>query len=216
MVNEPEGAKENLNFQVGANMFEIRFTCESADETRCTKAKSTFEEASSIISSTLELNTLIVINAKFREMKEPADILGAAGALRTIPMKDDDGFERLYPQALVKQFQLASHPEFSPIDIIADFNSLIPFWFEGDPPITEDQIGFLELVLHELMHGLGFYSEWLDYFPKAVNPGIIGITNLDNIDPSAKIIFGGFQEGAFDKYLTLLPENKKLSSYILN
>ncbi|CAI2167954.1 16926_t:CDS:2 [Funneliformis geosporum] len=209
---------KNVNYQVqnDTNMFVIQFNCEIKDITRCAKVKSSFEEAGLIISSTLILNTPILINAKFREM-ESAGILGAAGPYRTMPMKDDDGFERLYPQSLVKQFQLSVHPEFAPVDIIADFNSLIPFWFEGDPPITSQQIGFLELIIHELMHGLGFASSWnvyLDNFPEAATPEIVGLTTGTTLpDLNAKFVFNGFQESAFDKYLILLPENKLISSY---
>ncbi|CAI2183936.1 4209_t:CDS:2 [Funneliformis geosporum] len=209
---------ENFNYQVqnDTNMFVIQFNCEIQDVTRCAKVKSSFEEAGLILSSTLILNTPILINAKFREM-ESAGILGAAGPYRTMPMKDDDGFERLYPQSLVKQFQQSVHPEFAPVDIIADFNSLIPFWFEGDPPITSQQTGFLELIMHELMHGLGFFSSWdvyLENFPDAATPEIIGLTTGTTLpDLNASFVFNGFQENAFDKYLILLPENKLISSY---
>ncbi|CAG8569484.1 10239_t:CDS:2 [Funneliformis caledonium] len=212
MVKQP---KKNLKFHVSneTNMFDLQFFCEIQDKALCAKAKSSFEEAGRIITSTLILNTPIIINATFQDMEDPG-ILGAAGPLRSIPMKDDDGIERLYPQALVKQFQLGSHPEFAPVDIVADFNSLVPFWFEGDPPITNKQIGFLELILHELMHGLGFNSAWSDNFPQAATPEIIGLTTEPGItDLNATIVFRGFQERALDKYLILLPDNKTTAFY---
>ncbi|CAG8719575.1 17768_t:CDS:2, partial [Funneliformis caledonium] len=191
--------------------------CTIQDPIRCEKVKSSFEEAGRIISSTLILNTPILINAMFHSMESPK-ILGAAGPFRSMPMKDDDGFERLYPQSLVKQFQLDVHPEFAPVDIVADFNSLVPFWFEGDPPITSIQTGFLELILHELMHGLGFASAWNDYINDdvvvAATPEIVGLTTETTLpDSSAKFVFNGFQERVLDKYLFLLPENKSTSSY---
>jgi len=215
MIKQP---KNNLKFKVSEDtiMFQLHFNCKINDVTRCAKVKSSFEEAGRIITSVLVLNTPIMINATFREMESPI-ILGAAGPLRSMPMKDDDGIERLYPQALVKQFQLPSHPEFAPFDIVADFNSLVPFWFEGDPPITKNQIGFLELVLHELMHGLGFTSSWEDHLndkPQAVTPEIINLTDQpEEPDLNAKFVFGGFQERAFDKYLFILPDNKSTSFY---
>ncbi|CAI2170222.1 17380_t:CDS:2 [Funneliformis geosporum] len=215
MVKQP---KKELKFQVSndTNMFSLQFFCEIQDKKLCSKAKSSFEEAGRIITSTLILNSPIIINATFRNMEDP-EVLGAAAPLRLMPMKDDDGIERLYPQALVKQFQLNSHPEFAPFDIIADFNSLVPYWFEGDPPITKKQIGFLELIIHELIHGLGFTSAWDDYFneiPEAATPEIIGLTTEPGItDLNATMVFQGFQERAFDKYLIFLPNNKTSTSY---
>ena len=141
MVDEP---KSNQNIQSrDATMFEFLFNCTIADKGRCAKARSSFEEAGRIILSTLLiLNSKIKVDVTFREMEEPR-LLRSAGPLRAIPLKDDDGIERMYPQSLVKQFQFPSHPEFAFVDIVADFNSLAPFWFEGDPPITEGHIWFL-------------------------------------------------------------------------
>ncbi|CAG8593885.1 15194_t:CDS:2, partial [Funneliformis mosseae] len=195
------------------DMLEIRFDCAINDETICAKVKSTFEEAGRIITSALTLNTQIIVNVTFREMMSPA-ILGSARPFRLMPIKDDDGIERLYPQSLVKQLQLTSHPEFAPVDIIADFNSLVALWFEGDPPITSKQVGFLELILHELMHGLGFVSAWGDYFPKAATPEVNDFIESENSNSKAMTVFGGFQEKAFDKYLVIFPDNVTTSSYI--
>ncbi|CAJ0922457.1 16151_t:CDS:2 [Entrophospora sp. SA101] len=87
--------------------------------------------------------------------------IGQAGPSRWIGMKSEDGIVRLYPQALVKQFQLKTNPEFSPADIIAEFNSDVDFWFEDDAtPIKPTQYGFLYMTLHEFIHGLGFVSIW--------------------------------------------------------
>ncbi|CAJ0879198.1 8860_t:CDS:2 [Entrophospora sp. SA101] len=87
--------------------------------------------------------------------------VGQAGPSRWIGMKSEDGIVRLYPQSLVKQFQLKTNPEFSPADIIAEFNSDVDFWFEDDAtPIKPTQYGFLYMTLHEFIHGLGFVSIW--------------------------------------------------------
>ncbi|CAI2188096.1 2995_t:CDS:2, partial [Funneliformis geosporum] len=207
--------KKKLKFQVSndTDMIEIRFDCKLKNETLCVKAKSSFEEVGRLITSALTLNTQIIVNATFGEMFDPS-ILGSARPFRSMPIKDDDGIERLYPQSLVKQLQLTSHPEFAPVDIVADFNSLVDLWFEGDPPITSKQIGFLELILHELMHGLGFVSAWGDYFPKAATPEVNDFIEAENSDSKVMTVFNGFQERAFDKYLVILPDNKTTSSYI--
>nr|CAG8435636.1 13591_t:CDS:2 [Entrophospora candida] len=180
-------------------------------------AKFAFENSGVILTSALSLNTPIIINATFKIFDGPtADLIGAAGPFRFMPLKDDDGIERLYPQALVKQFQFDSHPEFSSADIVAQFNSKSPFWFEGDPPIRKDQIGFQELVLHELLHGLGFISSLDDYInlvPKIITPEIVGLQyTSDGVDTKSPIKFQGFIEMAFDKYMVFLSDGKSLSN----
>ncbi|CAG8587166.1 8744_t:CDS:1, partial [Racocetra fulgida] len=128
---------------------------------------------------------------------------------------DDDGKIRLYAQSLAKQFQLEVHPEYSPIDILADFNSDFPFWFEGDSPIQPNQIGFEELVLHELTHGLGFLSSWSnDYLEEDssfLTPNIDGIFyNVgDNVESKSVLVFRGFLENAFDKYMILTSDRTR-------
>ena len=59
---------------------------------------------------------------------------------------------------------LPEHPQIAPYDIQAIFNSKMDYWFEGDPvPMLATQIDILYVVLHELVHGLGFVSSWDDY-----------------------------------------------------
>ncbi|CAG8822245.1 18489_t:CDS:2, partial [Racocetra persica] len=175
--NKIEVRDGNKSKDGSKNMFDLTFNCNLNDENLCKKAKATFESAGRILSSALLLNTRIGLNATFRPLE--GNLLGAAGPSRAIPFKDDDGRIRLYAQSLAKQFQLEVHPEYSPIDILADFNSDFPFWFEGDPPIQPNQIGFEELVLHELTHGLGFLSSWSnDYLEESssfLTPNIDGI-----------------------------------------
>ncbi|CAJ0911716.1 2208_t:CDS:2 [Entrophospora sp. SA101] len=199
------------------NNFIINFECQLPDNKQCDKAKFAFENSGVILTSALSLNTPIIINATFTIFDGPiADLIGAAGPFRFMPLKDNDGIERLYPQALVKQFQFDSHPEFSSADIVAQFNSKSPFWFEGDPPIRKDQIGFQELVLHELLHGLGFISSLDDYIhpvPKIITPEIVGLKyTSDGVDTKSPIKFKGFIEMAFDKYIVFLSDGKLLSN----
>lgn len=118
----------------------------------------------------------------------------------------------MYPQSLVKQFQFTQHPEFGPFDITALFNSGAGtnFWFQGDPKIRPDQQDFLYVVLHEIIHGLGLASNWDDYInntPEAMTPEISVSTN----DHNDSIIFNGFLEAAFDKYLIQIPTGKRTS-----
>ncbi|CAG8490771.1 11714_t:CDS:2 [Dentiscutata heterogama] len=194
-------------------MFDLTFYCDSNDEKMCNKAKATFESVGRILTSKLLLNTRIGLKATFKPLE--GNLLGSASPSRTIPFRDEDGKIRLYAQALAKQFQLNVHPEYAPIDILADFNSNFPFWFEGDPQIQPNQTGFEELVLHELTHGLGFLSSWsndyLDENSLFLTPNIDGIIyNVgDNIERNSELVFRGFLENAFDKYMVLTSDKTR-------
>ncbi|PKY60540.1 hypothetical protein RhiirA4_484365, partial [Rhizophagus irregularis] len=85
---------------------------------------------------------------------------------REILLLNDDGLSRYYPQSLVKQYQFKKHSEFAPIDIIATFNSIVNWHFpsDSDIPIQPKQFNMLYIILHELMHGLGFTSNWQNWF----------------------------------------------------
>lgn len=80
--------------------------------------------------------------------------LDGAGPARLIHMVEN-GVQRVYPQPLLKQLVKGDHPEYSPFDIIAQFNGEGDYWFEGDSPIEPNQSDFLFVILHELIRGLG-------------------------------------------------------------
>uniref|UniRef100_U9UM49 Sequence orphan n=2 Tax=Rhizophagus irregularis TaxID=588596 RepID=U9UM49_RHIID len=182
------------------NMIVLTFNCGIKNDILCNKAKNAFETADfcTSLGECPKGDGLI--------------ILGGATPARTIPLQDDDGLVRLYPQALVKQFQFKQHPSYGPFDIMALFNAGgTSFWFEGDPPITRNQQDFLYVVLHEIVHGLGFASGWEDYMndqPKALTPEIL----ITGKDPSEQFKFNGFLESAFDRYLIHIPTGKKISA----
>ncbi|CAJ0829743.1 8998_t:CDS:2 [Entrophospora sp. SA101] len=126
------------------------------------------------------------------------------------PITGGDGVVRLYPQSLVKQFGLATHPEFLPSDINAEFNSNYEYWFEDDvTPINQNQTAFVLLTTHELMHGLGFLSLWDNYLsPTELVPHI---NYIDAPTPPA-IIFNGFFESIFDRFLIVSESGTPLSN----
>ncbi|RIB05233.1 hypothetical protein C2G38_2047766 [Gigaspora rosea] len=203
------------------NMFDLTFTCGVKNETLCDRVKETFEIAGNIISSAFILNSVITINASYIDFcvamgecgsKSGLVTLGGASPARSIPLQDDDGLVRLYPQALVKQFQFKTHPEYGPYDITAMFNSAgTSFWFDGDGNIGPKQQDFLFVVLHEIIHGLGFASNWGDYInddnPKAITPDVCLIPD----DDDSKLTFNGFMESAFDKYIINMSSGHRTS-----
>ncbi|RHZ84977.1 hypothetical protein Glove_74g268 [Diversispora epigaea] len=226
--NEPQ---ENLKFKDSTsnnssssnNMFDITLNCTVSTDL-CSKVQKAFDTAGSIISSYLLLNTRIVLSASFESFCDlysscsENGILGFASPARWILMEDDDNIQRLYPQSLVKQFELSTHPEYSKNDIIASFNSDVSYWFaEDSTPINETQFDFLYVMLHELHHGLGFSSAWDEYFTGYVTP-LLANDPIKEIDAEDDLVYNNtsyssfkFYECAFDKYVILMENGQKAS-----
>ncbi|KAK9768020.1 hypothetical protein K7432_001657 [Basidiobolus ranarum] len=197
-----------------ATNMNLNFYC-TADKTQCNKVRAAFDTAFKLISNVVILKEPLTVNAsyvrfceEYNECSTQYKILGSAGPARTIILTDDDGRKRSFPQALLKQKGLTKHPKFSPYDIIATFNADVDFWFEGDGTIKSTQSDFLFVIIHELIHGLGFSSAWMDYvndIPQYLTPNIL-ISNSSDL-----YVFAGFVENVFDKYLVEYPSLKPLS-----
>ncbi|KAG9293626.1 hypothetical protein G9A89_005629 [Geosiphon pyriformis] len=82
-----------------------------------------------------------------------------------------------------------------------------------DPnPIKATQTDFLSVIVHELMHGLGFFSGWSNYLGDETEALIpYPIYTLKNGCSQ-------FIEMAFDQYMIVIPQNRNVKSYtdILN
>jgi len=115
---------------------------------------------------------------------------------------------------LVKQLPFETYPDFGPFDISAKFNSEANYWFEGDESqIKPDQTDFQLVVLHELIHGLGFYSSWNDFFDFANPQGLTPIPSIEGeLNENSGMIFKGFVENIFDKYLIFLSSGEHTSN----
>ncbi|KAI9303524.1 hypothetical protein BJ944DRAFT_165283 [Cunninghamella echinulata] len=143
--------------------------------------------------------------------------LGAPSSQFTLPFKDDD-MDFLYPQALAKQLSPYKHPSaWATHDIVIELNhdpymnaiintetvqhdnnnnngtGIPPFgkyWFKKDPDIKPYQIDFQYIILHEILHGLGFISSWAAYFSNDISPfrtllnNIFHPTDLQYVTPS--------------------------------
>jgi len=151
-------------------MFQIKVTCSVNDE-KCDKAKKAFYGGGKTISNTLRLKEKITVNAKFCVGKSDSCPVGDRVIGITLPNKlysllsDDDKLERIYPQALVKQFQFPRHPQYDDFDISIFINAGIDFHFTDDiTPINPSQYDIEFTITHELLHGLGFYSFWGPYY----------------------------------------------------
>ncbi|CAG8694645.1 24072_t:CDS:2 [Gigaspora margarita] len=186
-----------INPGASTNMFDTSFTCDpTTSQTTCDKAKESFEKAGEIFTSVLSLNTPIRINASLIPLSDDTTLA------RLIPLKCKDKKIRNFPQSLVKQFQFSTHPEYAAVDIVAVFNSKCNFYFEGDPTITPDQIGFLELIVHEIVHGLGLVTNWKPLLNSKTVSELTPALNLtSNSDSTQPVVYYGFIETIFDSFI---------------
>ncbi|RHZ89518.1 hypothetical protein Glove_13g13 [Diversispora epigaea] len=191
--------RENTNF------FQVTHTCYST-AALCYKIKEAFDDAGKELSKTLKLKQIIYVNATFTDLFDKT-LLGSARSARMIPLISSDNIKRLYPQALVKQFSFDPHPEYNEYDIIARFNAAKNWWFRSDNvEISTDQTDFYTVVLHELIHGLGFLSSWSYNLEHLDGEGTTGLT------PTIKYNFisnkfTGFMENIFDRYVMFVRNN---------
>ncbi|KAG2209445.1 hypothetical protein INT47_008288 [Mucor saturninus] len=194
---------------------EIAFQCLHTEPSICNKAERAFQKAGKTIASTFLFKEPVRVNATMMsfcqvtgECGKNMMTLGGSSPARAIPLLNSDGMTRLHPQALVKQFGLTDHPAFAPFDIIGIFNADAPFWFEEDNvPIGRNQADFSFVILHELMHGLGFYSGWNEYIgPHMITPDpspFLANQLMLSINPGTTAIHPSqFLESAMDRLMT--------------
>ncbi|CAI2167408.1 3557_t:CDS:2 [Funneliformis geosporum] len=209
---------KNILLSDDSNLIQVNLDCQLNDQVKCNKVENTFKLAGEIINYALVLNTPIIVNAIFRPLGNPK-VLGGAAASRLISIPDDeDNTERLYPQALVKQLGLQIPiVKFASSDIIAQFNSLKDWYFPDDEgSIRPDQNDILNTVLHELIHGLGFFSSWKNYLDEQLQSPTSGLTpifssgsNATSNLPFGSFEFTGFYETIFDKFIMINNDGKQ-------
>ncbi|CAJ0845522.1 22551_t:CDS:2, partial [Entrophospora sp. SA101] len=150
MVDEKPKTKTLKNQAASSNMFTINLKCLSPNAAFCGKAKKSLDVTGETITKVLMLKEPIVVDITFKPLSP--GVIGQTGVSRFIPLKGSDGVDRAYPQGLVKQFGLPSHPAFLPFDIIAEFSSELNFWFDDDTtPIAKNQLSFSYMTLHEFI-----------------------------------------------------------------
>jgi hypothetical protein len=132
---------------------------------------------------------------------------------------DEFGIIRYYQQPLAKQF-FKEHPKYDEADIKANFALRTDYWFQEDPLPTYPSIDFQYLVLHELIHSLGFDSSWKKYLgldvivprPYCVFDNYDGLGDCDLKKEYKGKIWTNFTEFIFDKYLYNLNTGEMLSN----
>ncbi|CAG8478719.1 6506_t:CDS:2 [Acaulospora morrowiae] len=222
--------KRSTNSSSNKNYFIFKVACHS-DAALCMKMFSAFEDAGNIFSTILDLNAPIVVNVtifNFCADESPCDPEdkvnpGVGYSSLLILLNDDDNVERFYPQSLVKQFNYTTHPRYDDADIYAQFNANPKYWFRTDHTrINDDQIDFLEVVLHEVFHGLGFDTSWGTYsyageknfvLPAPIAKEDVEWTNSENYNPSINVTWSGFREFVFDRYLVQTEDFTYLTNF---
>ncbi|CAG8498308.1 11050_t:CDS:2 [Diversispora eburnea] len=203
-IGKPSNLKSKSRRDLNDDMCKVDFNCNINDENLCEKAKNSLYDACQNISSLLILKEQIVINATF--LADNSYYLGATAPARLYLLKSEDGVIRAYPQALAKQFELTLNDTL-PYDIEMVFN---PY-----EPISALQYNFFIISLHEIFHGLGFFSLFGNSF--ATDVGL----SSESISPYPEFtgnVFEGFVETIFDKFVYILadssePENIDINSF---
>jgi hypothetical protein len=149
--------------------FVVQFEC-SASPLKCDKAKQSIQKAADRLTAVVQLNTNVNVLMTFRSFCVPANscseanTIGQAGVASYFSGKlsDRDPY-LLFPQGLVKQLKTNENLDFSPFDILADFNADVNYHFSDDNAVESDQVDLEFVVIHELTHGLGFQSGWIQW-----------------------------------------------------
>jgi hypothetical protein len=156
--------------------FLFEFSCDGASigQDRCELAKTGFENAGKRIASALDIKETIIVQALFHSFcssqrnancRDANNTLGRASGAAYFPASRIGSKDvYFYSQSLVKQLKKNSDVHYAKADIFAEFNSDFNFWFQGSGvPIKQNDTDFEFVVLHELTHGLGFESAWVQY-----------------------------------------------------
>lgn len=173
--------KDNSPTSSIQSSFQFNFNCEGTSEQMCDFAKASFVSAGNRISQILLINNPVVVDAKFHSFcqakgggscKKENNTLGRASAAAYFSASDVNVQSTsskpaqiyYYPQPLVKQLRTSESLNYAPVDIYAEFNSDFNFYFKASgQPIKQNQTDFEFVVAHELTHGLGFDSAWVQY-----------------------------------------------------
>ncbi|KAJ3368546.1 hypothetical protein HDU91_000492 [Kappamyces sp. JEL0680] len=199
--------------------FQFAFDCDaSVDKKLCGYAQQGFQSAGERIAQVLSIRNTVVVSAKFHsfcaaqgggDCTSANNILGRARSAAFFAASNPAVSSSVYyyPQALVKQMQTSDTLTYADTDIFAEFNSDFAFWFKSSGlPIGANQTDFEFVVSHELTHGLGMETSWVQY--GSFFKGITANTNYLAPLPFAE---GGTQANAivsvlspltvFDQYL---------------
>jgi len=120
------------------------------------QAKAAFQAAVNIWQSVVVSSQVIHVNAYWSNLGSASGILGQARS--TSEQNGGDGY--WYPVALAEA-RCSCEKNGSQSEIYAQFNKAFPNWYKGtDGNVPTSKWDLETVVLHELGHGLGFYSSF--------------------------------------------------------
>jgi hypothetical protein len=120
------------------------------------QAKAAFQAAVDVWQSIVVSSQVIHVNAYWSNLGSTSGILGQARA--TSEQNGGDGF--WYPVSLAEA-RCSCEKNGSQAEIYAQFNKAFPNWYKGtDGNVPLSKWDLETVVLHELGHGLGFYSSF--------------------------------------------------------
>jgi len=218
LINSTGREVDEEDSKSSVSAFEIQFYC-SETPNICEKAKHSFELATQKIALALKIKTPIIVQASlysFCRIKGEAycnnnSSIGSAAA-SAYHILNNNGTKYLYPQPLVKQMDDIGI--YLATDITSDFNSDYSFYFSGDDIIEDGQIDFEYVVMHELIHGLGFATAFQKYFSLVAKV----IDDQDFLSPGLSLINNTYVSNwrsiqIFDKNVVSTADNVSLNEF---
>ncbi|CAH1757988.1 15646_t:CDS:2 [Entrophospora sp. SA101] len=200
---------------IANSMFTINYNCDLADKVVCGKVERSIKKAGGILTKNLALVSKINVAASFKSICKGCDQYGKGTVASTVELVDDDGMKRLYPSAVIKQFNCAKAPAGGD-DILLDINSGLgadKFHFDDDAKTIEaGQQDLTALALRELAHGLGLRTSWNIQPELAKTKTLTPKLLLKNAGKGVEFL--GFEENAYDKNFYVQGEGKFLKDYV--
>ena len=120
------------------------------------RAKVAFQYAIDLLKQEIASDVEIRVEALLQPLE--GDILGGAGAMMAHKNFDHGELDVWYSDAIADKLSGIDQNPGQP-DILAEFNSNIDFYFGTDGNTPVNRFDFVTLVLHELIHGIGFVGQ---------------------------------------------------------
>ena len=139
-----------------AEWFDFAIDCGGIPTQTCAQATEIIKRAGRKVAGIFNFNTAITVVVNFIPFKGPRLLNLAFSAPNMQAIQNQNGQPMLYPQALLKQGAKYNFPK-ADIEVILNENGA---WYVGpEGQVIPSELYDLEfLVVHELVHGLGFLS----------------------------------------------------------
>jgi hypothetical protein len=217
------GLQSNLSRMTvgGQGQFVVNYNCQVAG-VLCDNFKIVVNRAIQKLSSVVFLNTNVLVNMIFRSFCPARNCgqtpLGQASPASYFPaMEQGSTSVYSYPQALVKQMNYNVPIQFSQYDIMAEFNSDYDFFYDLNVPKKPEQADMEGIVLHELLHGLGYSSGWTSwsetYNIQGANGFLAPLLVMSQLSNNQQIVSGFSPLFIFDRNVVQRATNTPMKVY---